>query len=69
MHKKIISPDIFYFFQNFDFLILGIISEGEGEGRGGGGGGQTPKQQKILSVSLRISGILHHMIVIFGTHV
>ena len=25
--------------------------------------------QKILTVSLRISGTAHHMIVIFGTHV
>ena len=27
------------------------------------------KGQKILSVSLRISGTIHHMIVFFGTHV
>ena len=43
-------------------------------GRAGGRGGgvkrakNDPKWQKILSASLRISGTIHHMIVILGTH-
>ena len=43
--------------------------------RGGGGQGgvkkakNDPKQEKGLPVSLGISGNLHHMIMIFGTHV
>ena len=36
---------------------------------GGGEGINGPKWQKILSISLCISGTVHHMIMIFGAHV
>ena len=49
---------IFWFLQNFDF-------PGCERGKRVQNG---PKWQKILSVSLCISGTVHQMIVIFGTH-
>ena len=58
MYKRVISPSIFFFFF-FKILILGIIKRAKND----------PKWQKVLPVSLRISGTVHHMIVIFGTHV
>ena len=65
--KRIISPGIFFFFFFFFFkiLIFGII-RGRGDGKRAKNG---RKWQTILSVSLRISGTIHHVIVIFGTHV
>ena len=63
MYKSIISPGIFFIF--FNILIFGII-RGKGSGKREKNG---PKWQKILSVSLSISGTIRHMIVIFGTHV
>ena len=63
MYKRIISPGIFFIF--FKILIFGIF-KGEGGGKRAKNG---PKWQKILSVSLCISGTVHHMIVIFGAHV
>ena len=62
--KRIIYPDIFFiFFQNFDFL------ESLGGQMGGEGSKNGLKWQKIMSVSLCISGTIHHMIVVYGTHV
>ena len=52
-------------------LILEIIREG-GTGEGGRGGGvkeqNLAQNYKKCCVSLRISGTVHHMIIIFGTH-
>ena len=59
-----ISPGFFSFFIFSFLMVLG--------GRGGGGvKGQKIAQydQKILSVELYISGTIHHMILINGTHV
>ena len=63
VYKRIISPGIFFIFlKKFNFR---IIREWDGGGKRTNNG---PKWQKILSVSLCISGTLHHMILIFGTH-
>ena len=58
------------FFFIFDILIF------QGVRGGGGGGGEGSKRQKIAqddkripSVELHISGTIHHMILINGTHV
>ena len=48
----------FHFFQGFDFL---------GFYRGKRAKNDS-KWQKIISVTLHISGTIHHMIVINGTH-
>ena len=56
MCKRIISPGVFPFFQSFNFL-----------GRKGSKRGKN--DPKWMSVALRISGSIHHTIVIFGTHV
>ena len=49
---KMVSPGVFFsFFQNFNFKRAK----------------DSPKWQKILSVMLLISGIIHQMIVIYGT--
>ena len=49
----------FSFFQSFDFL-----------GRWGGKRAKNgSKMTKILPVALHISGTIHHMIVIYATHV
>ena len=61
MYKRTISPGIVFIF--FKILIFGIISGGGKRAKNG------PKWQNFLSVSLRISGTVHHMIVIFGAHV
>ena len=53
---KIISQVFFSFFQNFDFLVCERATNG-------------PRWQKILSVVLDVSGTIHHMIVIYCTHV
>ena len=56
-----ISPGLFSFFIFSFLMVLG----------GGGVKGQKIAQddQKILSVELHISGTIHHMILINGTHV
>ena len=54
-----ISPDVFSFFQNFDFL---GVSGVEGQK-------MAQNDKKILSVMVHISGTIHHMIVICGTQV
>ena len=59
MCKRIISSGIFFIVSNFWFL----GSLGGKRARNG------PKWQKILSVSLHISGTIHHMVVICGTQV
>ena len=57
--KMILSPVIFSFLQNFDFLgCKGVKGEKNG-----------PKSQKIPSVGLHISGSIHHLIGFYGTHV
>ena len=53
-----IYPDAFLFFQNFDFLGCQGV-KGKKNGR---------KWQKFISVSLRISGTIPHMILDFGKH-
>ena len=66
MCKMIISPECFFSFSKFWFCWL------FGGGKGGGGGikGKNgPKWQKILFVTLRILGTMHHMIVIYGANV
>ena len=63
MHKKIISPGIFFIF--FKILIFGIIRGKRGGKRAKNGS----RWENILSVSLHISGTIHHMIVIFDAHV
>ena len=59
MYKRIISPGIFLFF--LKILIFRIII-----GKSAKSGW---KWEKILSVSLCISGVVHHMIIIFATYV
>ena len=54
---KIISPGVFF---NFQILIFRVVRAERAK--------NGPKWQKILLVSLRISGTVYHMIVIFGTH-
>ena len=54
--KIIISPGVF---QNIDFF--GCY--------GGKRAKNGPKLQKIVSVMFHISGTIHHMIVIYGSHV
>ena len=61
--KMMISPGVFFhFFKIFD-------SMGCYKGRGGGckGAKNCPKWEKILSTLLHITGIIHHMIFIYGT--
>ena len=58
MHKRIISPGIFF---SSEFWFSGSL---RGRGRWKG-----LKWQNFVSVSLLISVTVHHMIVIFGTHV
>ena len=58
----------FPFFQNFDFQVVR-----GGRGGGGGAGGckrvkNGPKLQKIPFIALHISGTIHHVTVIYGTH-
>ena len=57
---KMIYPAIFFVFQNFDFpgCWWGIKKAINGL-----------KSQKILSVAFHIPGSIHHMIVIYVTHV
>ena len=59
MCKMIISPAVFFIFSKCWFF---RVLRGKSAKNG-------PKWQKILSVMLHISGIIHHMIVIYGTHV
>ena len=60
VHKcKMISPGVFLIFSKFWFF--GLL--GESNGKNG------PKWQKTLSFALYISGTIHHMILIYGTHV
>ena len=59
MCTMIISPGVFFIFAKFWFFgLLGCKRSKNG-----------PKWQKILSVVLRISGTIHHMIVIYGANV
>ena len=51
----------FFFFSFSKFWFFGML--------GGTRAKNGPKWQKILFVTFHISGILHHMIVIYGTHV
>ena len=37
--------------------------------QGGKSAKNGPKWQKIMSVKLHISGTVHHMIIVYGTHV
>ena len=59
MFKMMISPGIFFIFQNFDF-------SGSYWGKRAK---NIPNWQKIMSVTLDISGTVYHMIVICGTQV
>ena len=56
--KIIISPSAFFIFSKF--WSSGLL--------GGKRGKNSPKWQKILSVTPDISQAIHHMIVIYGTH-
>ena len=59
MCKMIISPDIFKIFSKFWYFgLFGGLKCKNG-----------PKWQKYLSVTLSISGTIHHWIVIYGTQV
>ena len=59
MCRLIISPGVFSFFQDFDFLSC----------YRGKWAKNSPKWQKILSITLNISGTMHYMILIYVTHV
>ena len=65
-----ISPVFFFSFLMFSFF--GLLGEGWG-GRGGRAGGEGQKiaqdDKQSLSVALHISGTIHDMILINGTHV
>ena len=54
--KMIISPGIC--FHIFKILIVWAVKKAK----------DSPKWQKILSIVLHISGTIHHMTVIYGTH-
>ena len=56
--RMVMSPDVFYIFKT---LIFWVVSGVKGKKNG-------PKWQIILSVALHISGTIHHMIFINGTH-
>ena len=56
--KMIISPGGFSIFTKFWFF--GLLRGKKAK--------NSPKWQKILSVVLHISGTIHHMTVIYGTH-
>ena len=55
------NPGVFFIF--FKFLFSGVVTEGVG-----GKVKDGPKWEKFLSVAFHISGIMHHMIFIYGTH-
>ena len=56
-----------YFFHFLEIFIFQVVRR---EGGGGGvKGKKLPKMTKIMSAALHISGIIHHMILINGTHV
>ena len=56
--KMIISQNVFFIFSKFWFFgLLGVKMAKHG-----------PKWQKILSVALHISGTIHRVTVIYGTH-
>ena len=54
-----------YFFHFLEIFIFQVVRRG----RGGLKGKKLPKMTKIMSAALHISGIIHHMILINGTHV
>ena len=56
--KMIISQNVFFIFSKFWFFgLLGVKMAKHG-----------PKWQKVLSVALHISGTIHRVTVIYGTH-
>ena len=59
MYKRIISTGFLKFFPN---LIFSVNIRVKGEK-------MAQNDKKFMSVTLHISGSIHHMIVIFGTHV
>ena len=59
MCKMIISLGVFFIFAKF--LFFGLV--------GGKSAKSGPKSQNVLSITLHISGTIHHMIVIYGTPV
>ena len=59
MCKMIISPGVF--FQFFKILIFQVVRDCRRAKN-------CPKWQKLLSVALYISGTIHHMTVIYATH-
>ena len=64
MYERVISLDIAsIFFSKFWFS--GLLERRRGGKRAKNG----PKWQKNLSITLHISGTIHHMIVILGTYV
>ena len=58
--KMMISPGAFFHF--FKILIFWVVRRVKGQKN-------SPKWQKTLSFALYISGTIHHMILIYGTHV
>ena len=64
LYKIMISPHLHAFFSFSKFWFFGLV--------GGGGwrvkGQKWSKMTKKLSVALHISGIIHYMTVIYGTH-
>ena len=58
MCKMIISPGFFFSFSKF--WLFGLL--------GGKRAKNGPKWQKSLSIALHVSGTIHHMTVIYGTH-
>ena len=59
--KMIISPGIFFILSKCWFF--GILGGGRGKRAKNG-----PNWQKIVSIALHISGAIHHMLVLQGTH-
>ena len=57
--KMMISPVVFFIFSKFWFF--GLL------GRGNKRAKNCPKWERILSVMLNISGIIHHVIFIYGS--
>ena len=57
--KMIISLGVFLFFQNFDFWVVRRVK----------GQKWSKMTKKTTSFGLYISGTIHHMILIYGTHI
>ena len=59
--KMMISSGVFFFFIFSKFWFFGLLRRGDKRAK------NCPKWERILSVMLNISGIIHHVIFIYGS--